>query len=68
MLALLVQRWTAPEIAERLSLSERTIESHVASIYNKLGVSSRRDAVTVAIGHGLIPGWPNHSDWRWPRR
>ncbi len=54
VLTLLVRRWTAPEIAERLSLSERTIESHVASIYNKLGVSSRRDAVTVAVGHGFI--------------
>ena len=54
VLTLLVRRWTAPEIAERLSLSERTIESHVASIYNKLGVSSRRDAVTVAVGDGLI--------------
>ena len=62
MLTLLVRRWTAPEIAERLSLSERTIESHVASIYNKLGVSSRRDAITVAVGYGLIPSWPNHSD------
>jgi DNA-binding NarL/FixJ family response regulator len=54
VLALLVQRWTAPEIADQLSLSERTIESHVASIYNKLGVGSRRDAVTAAVGLGLI--------------
>ncbi len=54
VLTLLVQRWTAPEIADRLSLSTRTIESHVASIYNKLGVSSRRDAITAAVGHGLV--------------
>ncbi len=54
VLTLLVRRWTAPEIAEWLSLSERTAESHVASIYNKLGVSCRRDAVAAAIGYGLI--------------
>ncbi len=54
VLTLLAHRWTAPEIADRLSLSPRTIESHVASIYNKLGVSSRRDAITAAVGHGLV--------------
>jgi DNA-binding NarL/FixJ family response regulator len=54
VLALLVRRWTARETAEQLYLSERTIESHVASIYNKLGVSSRHDAITVAVSHALI--------------
>jgi DNA-binding CsgD family transcriptional regulator len=53
VLTLLVQRWTAPEIAQQLSLSPRTVESHVSSLYNKLGVSSRRDATAVALRSGL---------------
>jgi DNA-binding NarL/FixJ family response regulator len=53
VLTLLVQRWTAPEIAENLVLSVRTVESHITNLYNKLGVSSRRDATAVALRSGL---------------
>jgi len=45
VLALLAEGLTNPEIAQRLVLSVRTVDHHVAAILTKLGVSSRREAV-----------------------
>jgi ATP/maltotriose-dependent transcriptional regulator MalT len=42
------------EIAGRLFLSERTIEKHLQSVYNKLGSSSRTTATRFAIEHHLV--------------
>jgi DNA-binding NarL/FixJ family response regulator len=36
-------------IGLRLSISDRTVQGHLASIYGKLGVSSRTEAVTKAL-------------------
>ena len=40
------------DIAEQLHLSARTIESHLGSIFNKLGVGSRTEAVIKAMKKG----------------
>ena len=45
---------TIREIAERLFLSRNTVSSEVSSIYRKLGVSSRSDAVQQATTTGLL--------------
>jgi LuxR family maltose regulon positive regulatory protein len=45
---------TARGIAERLVLSTQTVQSEVKSIYRKLGVSSRAEAVRQATAIGLL--------------
>ncbi len=45
---------TIAEIGERLFVSRNTVSSEVASIYRKLGVSSRNDAVQRATLIGLL--------------
>ncbi len=47
---------TFREIGERLFVSRNTVNSQVGSIYRKLGVSSRSDAVQQAGAVGLL-GW-----------
>jgi two-component system, NarL family, response regulator LiaR len=42
------------EIGAALSLSTRTVEAYFTSIFNKLGVSTRTEAVTYAISHGWL--------------
>jgi DNA-binding NarL/FixJ family response regulator len=41
-------------IAHRLNISEHTVKTHVASIFAKLGASSRTEAVSYAIRRGLV--------------
>lgn len=41
-------------VAKRLSISEHTVKFHVSSIFQKLGVSTRTEAVTVGVRLGLL--------------
>ena len=54
VLALMVEGLNNTQIAGRLSVSPSTIKSHVSNILSKLGVSSRTEAVTLALRHGLV--------------
>jgi LuxR family transcriptional regulator, maltose regulon positive regulatory protein len=55
VLALLPSLLSAREIADEFTVSVNTVKSHIRSIYAKLGVSSRRDAVLSARERGLLP-------------
>jgi two-component system, NarL family, response regulator NreC len=54
MLQLIARGFTNKEIAERMYLSVKTIESHRSKIYKKLNLKSRADAVEYAIKHRLL--------------
>jgi alkylhydroperoxidase/carboxymuconolactone decarboxylase family protein YurZ len=56
LLPLLSTHLSAPEIAEELFLSLHTIKSQMRSIYRKLDVSSRNQAITGARELGLLEG------------
>jgi DNA-binding NarL/FixJ family response regulator len=42
------------EIANRLHISQATVKSHLIHIFDKLGVSDRTAAVTVALRRGIL--------------
>jgi two-component system NarL family response regulator len=42
------------EIASELDISERTVKSHLAHLFEKLGATSRTEAVKVATRRGLV--------------
>jgi non-specific serine/threonine protein kinase len=54
VLVLLGRRQTDAEIAAALFVSPRTVQTHVASIFNKLGVNNRREAAAVAARLALV--------------
>ena len=58
VLRLLASGLTNRAIADRLVLSVRTVETHVAHVYAKLGVTTRVQATAIAINRGLADPIP----------
>ncbi|GHO58466.1 response regulator transcription factor [Ktedonobacter robiniae] len=54
----LVQGERNKEIAVRLGVAERTVRAHLSTMYMKLNVDSRAQAVAHALQHGLVPPHP----------
>jgi DNA-binding NarL/FixJ family response regulator len=54
VLQLMVRGFRNKEIAERLYITERTVKFHAGIIFQKLNVSSRSEAIAVAIQRGLV--------------
>ena len=54
VLDLLAEGLSNKLLAHRLSISEHTVKTHVASIFAKLGASSRTEAVSRAVRRGLV--------------
>jgi DNA-binding CsgD family transcriptional regulator len=54
VLRLVAQGLTDMRVAEQLIISPRTVNTHLTSIYNKLGVDSRAAATRFAVEHRLV--------------
>ena len=54
ILGLVAQGYSSPEIGRQLFVSVATVKSHLAHLYEKLGVSNRAGAVAQALRHGLV--------------
>lgn len=54
ILSFLAKGWTNSQIAYQLEISPLTIKNHVAHILNKLNVSTRTEAATLALRHNIV--------------
>jgi two-component system NarL family response regulator len=54
VLQLLAEGLPNKTIADRLRISDATVKVHLTNLFQKLGVSSRTEAVAVAVRRGLV--------------
>jgi DNA-binding NarL/FixJ family response regulator len=54
ILTLLAEGLVNKQIAERLGISEHTVKTHLAAIYERLEVSNRAEAVATGLRRGLL--------------
>ena len=68
VLKLMAHGYRNDRIASELVISEHTVRNHIHSIFHKLGVETRVEAVLYAISTGIVslnvikdsfPGWPS---------
>lgn len=45
---------SSKEVASRLFISERTVQTHLASIYDKLGARNKTEAMLLALRYGVV--------------
>jgi two-component system NarL family response regulator len=60
VLSQLVEGATNAQIAGTLSVSLKTVKSHMSSIFRKLDASNRTEAVSKAIREGIVPPLDRH--------
>ena len=53
VLALMAEGLSNTDIAERLTISEKTVRNHASNLFDKLGVWSRAQAIVFARDHGF---------------
>jgi len=64
VLKLLADGLSAAEIGSQIHLSESTVKSHLAKIYQKLGVTNRAQALVTAMRVGLLSNMQPSADLR----
>ncbi|WP_369134015.1 LuxR C-terminal-related transcriptional regulator [Modestobacter sp. I12A-02662] len=68
VLTLVATGRTNRAIAAELCISEKTVATHVSSVFSKLGLSSRSAATAYAYTHDLVPASSAGPPTRAPRR
>jgi DNA-binding NarL/FixJ family response regulator len=54
VLILASKGFSSKEVASRLFISERTVQTHLASIYDKLGAKNKTEALLLALKYGVV--------------
>lgn len=54
VLALAARGLSSKEVAQKLFISERTVQTHLASIYDKLGARNKTEAMLLALRYGVV--------------
>lgn len=55
ILQLVAEGYSTTDIADRLSISPRTVEAHRANLNRKLDINSQADLIRIALRKGLLP-------------
>lgn len=58
VLGLIAQGLSSMDVADSLFLSKRTVDFHLANVYEKLGVANRVQAILAAESRGMLPEGP----------
>ena len=53
IISAVMNAWPNKEIADRFSISEKTVKHHLTNIFNKLGVSNRLELALFVAHHNL---------------
>ena len=64
ILALITQGKSNAEVAALTYLSPNTIKSYIRTVYRKIGVASRTQAVLWGVNHGFTPDHRRIEHWR----
>jgi DNA-binding CsgD family transcriptional regulator len=64
ILALITQGKSNAEVAALTFLSPNTVKSYIRTIYRKIGVASRTQAVLWGVSHGFTPDHHRIEHWR----
>ncbi len=54
VLLLAAKGMSSKEVAKKLFISERTVQTHLASIYDKLGSRNKTEALLLALKYGVV--------------
>lgn len=66
ILALITQGRSNTEVAALCFLSPNTVKSYIRSVYRKIGVRTRTQAVLWGVDHGFSPGHRSIKLWQGP--